>query len=387
MIKLSVLGASGSIGRQALDVADWQQDRIKITALTAGSNWQLLAQQARKYRPSLIAVADETCYSELKAAVADLPLRVAAGPSGLSEAAGCDEVDTVLAAITGMAGLEPLLTAIKAGKRICLANKESLVAAGQLVMPLAAAMGVEIAPVDSEHSAIWQSLSGEDMSAVAQLILTASGGAFRDFTAEQLQYATPQQALQHPNWRMGAKITVDCATMVNKGLEIIEAHWLFDMPYDKIGVVVHPQSIVHSMVTYKDGSMKAQLAQADMRLPIQYALLGQQRPPTPVAAPNLADIGSLTFLPPDHQRFPALNIVRCAGELGGAAPCFINAANEELNAAFLQQRLPFMQISEGLAELLSGFRNYVADDLNSIFEADASGREAAALYLERHTRR
>ncbi len=387
MVKLSILGASGSIGKQALQVADWQPEQIEIVALSAGHNWRFLADMAYKYRPALVAIADESKYTQLRAALSGLPTQVVAGESGVEQAASCAQADTVLAAISGMAGLRPLLAAIEAEKRICLANKEALVAAGQLVMDLLRKKQLVLNPVDSEHSAIWQCLAGESQAEVSRLILTASGGAFRDFSAEQLLAATAQQALQHPNWRMGAKITIDCATMVNKGLEVIEARWLFDIPYEKIEVLVHPQSIIHSMVAYQDGSIKAQLALPDMRLPIQYALLNQARPTTAVPAPDLGALRQPSFYAPDSQRFPALDIIRRAGEMGGIAPAFINGANEVLNQAFLLEQISFVAISDALAELLATLRNQSADNLDAIFAADHLGREGAQKYVETHMRR
>lgn len=377
MLRLALLGASGSIGRQALQVADWRPEQIKIISMTAGRDWRFLADMARKYRPALVAVADEAGYAPLKEALAGCPVAVAAGESGLAEAAAHAQADMTLAAISGLAGLKPLLAAIAADKAIALANKESLVAAGSLVMPQVRARGLALNPVDSEHAALWQCLRGEEPESVAKLILTASGGAFRDKSAAELAQATPRQALRHPNWRMGAKITIDCATMVNKGLEVIEAHWLFGVPYEQIDVLVHPESIVHSLVTFRDGSVKAQLGLADMRLPIQYALLGGARPETALAPPDLAALAALHFRRPDDTRFPALQIIRRAGAAGGDLPAFLNGANEVLVAAFLQEKIAFPTIADALGELFARRRAAPVGTAADVFAADAAGREAA----------
>lgn len=383
MINFTILGASGSIGRQALEVAAWRPQQLRPVALTADRDWRTLADQARRWHPALVAVAQEQAWAPLRQELTGSGVRVLAGAEGLAAAAELEAADTVLAAISGLAGLPPLLAAIRSGKRICLANKEALVAAGPLVTGLARERRVDVLPVDSEHSAIWQCLAGEDPDSVAQLILTASGGAFRDLSWEQLAQVTPEQALCHPNWRMGPKITVDCATMVNKGLEVIEAHWLFGLDYHRIQVLIHPESIVHSLVAFNDGSLKAQLATADMRLPIQYALLGRQRPPTPAAPPDLASLGQLRFRPPDNDRFPALAAIRQAGEAGGLAPAFLNGANEELNARFLRHELPFTAIGAILTQLPPLAPAGEADALAAIIAADQAGRQAAAAAAEK----
>ena len=383
MIRLSILGASGSIGKQALVVADWRPNEIQIVAMTANRDWQFLAAMGKKYHPQLVAVAEESAYPALKEALFGSGVRVAAGESGLAEAAALKEADTVLAAISGMAGLKPLLAAIDAGKQICLANKESLVAAGSLVMDRVRAKGLSLRPVDSEHSALWQTLAGERHEEIAKLILTASGGAFRDLSKEELATVTPAAALQHPNWRMGAKITIDCATMANKGLEVIEAHWLFDIPYENIEVVVHPQSIVHSLTAFQDGSVKAQLGWPDMRLPIQYALFNRSRPETPTPPLDLLQVARLDFRAPDTERFPALSLLRRAGELGGTAPAYLNAANEVLVHAFLAEKITFPAISRILEELLATYCVLPADTLDGIFAADEAGRRNAVEKIRR----
>jgi len=379
---ISVLGAGGSIGRQTLDVCSWQKDELRVAALAAGHNWHFLADAARQYRPELVAIADETAYKPLSEALKDTSVRVSAGEEGVCEAASLASVDMTVAGISGMAGLKPLFAAIDAGKDIALANKEALVAGGQLVMDRVKAKGVRLSPVDSEHSAIWQCLAGEQDREIAKLILTASGGAFRDLTKEELLHVTAADALKHPNWRMGEKITVDCATMVNKGLEVIEAHWLFGVDYDDIQVVVHPESIIHSAVAFRDGSIKAQLAQADMRLPIQYALLDRSRPGTPVTPPDLAALGALHFREPDHDRFPALNVIIRAGRRGGTAPAYINGANEVLVHGFLEGKLSFDRISSILDTLLSAYIEESADTESAVFAADTRGREDARAAME-----
>lgn len=382
MKRIAVLGVSGSIGRQALEVCAWQPDQLRPLALTAGQDWQALAEAARRFRPAYIAISNQAVYPALKAACADLPLRIGVGPEGVAEAAAYQEVDLALLAISGMAALPALLAAIEAGKDIALANKEALVAAGQLVMGEIRRRGLRLYPVDSEHSAIWQCLAGEKAEDVERLILTASGGAFRDLPLAEMGAITPAMALQHPNWRMGPKITVDCATMVNKGLEIIEAHWLFGMAYERIEVLLHPESLIHSLVGFRDGSIKAQLGPADMRLPIQYALLGQERPPTPLPRLDLATAGSLRFSQPDPSRYPALGLARQAGERGGTAPAYFNGANEALVAAFLAGRLPFLSIAACLGQLLAAYQPKPLADLDQVFAAAEQGRLDAAAFAE-----
>ena len=380
MLGISILGVTGSIGRQTLDVCRWQPE-LRVVAMSAGSDWHSLAKLAREWQPELVAIAEPGVCAPLREALSDLPIRVECGPEGLALAASWPSADTVLAAISGMAGLPPLFAAIAAGKDIALANKEALVAGGALVMERARVAGVEIAPVDSEHSALWQCLAGEKPEQVKKLILTASGGAFRDLSLDELEQVSARQALQHPNWRMGEKITIDCATMVNKGLEVIEAHWLFGVDYADIQVLVHRESVIHSMVAFRDGSIKAQLAQADMRLPIQYALLKRERPRTPVSPPDLAALRTLHFAAPDLERFPGLGAMIRAGQQGGTAPAFLNGANEELNLAFRQGRLSFNALGRGLEQLLSCYQQEAADEEEKIYQADRQGREAARCLL------
>ena len=381
MIKIAVSGSTGSIGKQTLEVAAWHKEDIQVISLCAGSDWQTLAKQAIEFHPQMVAIADKSAYPQLSAALSKSGIRVAAGEEGLAEAVSLSEVDIVVAAISGVAGLSSLVTAIKAGKNIALANKESLVAAGELVMGLVQKYGVDLRPVDSEHSAIWQCLAGESNEEISSLILTASGGAFRNLPLEQLQYARPADALKHPNWRMGSKITIDCATMVNKGLEVIEAHWLFGVAYEKINVLIHPQSIIHSMVAFRDGSVKAQLGWPDMRLPIQYALFDRQRPTNPSPALDFLQVQKLEFLPPDEHRFPGLSIVREAGQRGGTAPTYINAANEELVHAFLAEKIGYTTITDTLYNLLDNISNHAVSSLEDIYAADAMGRSDVANIL------
>ncbi|MBR3391210.1 MAG: 1-deoxy-D-xylulose-5-phosphate reductoisomerase [Firmicutes bacterium] len=387
MINLTILGSTGSIGRQALEVADWHPERLRVRALAAHDNWRLLAEQAKKYRPALVAVADEAVWEPLRRELSGLPIRVLAGEEGLLAAAAADGADTALAAMSGLAGLRPLLAAIDSGKTVALANKEALVASGQLVTERCRERGVELRPVDSEHSAVWQCLAGEDPSCVEELIITCSGGAFRELSRQQLATVRAADALRHPNWQMGRKITVDCATLVNKGLEVIEAHWLFGVDYDKIKVAIHPQSLVHSLVCFRDGSVKAQLGPADMRLPIAYALLGRERLPNPGPRLDLLQAGRLDFLPPDESRFPGLRAMLDAGKRGGLLPAYLNGANEALVEAFLRDGIPYLFIGETLRLLLAQAPPEMEDaeaaaDLDAVLAADARGRADAAALME-----
>jgi 1-deoxy-D-xylulose-5-phosphate reductoisomerase len=355
--RVALLGSTGSIGRQAVDVLAGHPEAFRVVALAAGSNGPLLAEQAARLRPAVVALADEMTITAL-----DLPQGTErdAGPDALVRLATRDDVDLVVVATGGVVSLRPVLAALEAGTVVATANKETLVAGGHLVMPLARRLaGVAsdplfsnplawLRPIDSEHSAIWQCLVGEGMSAVDGMILTASGGPFRSSTPAQLAAATPEQALKHPTWSMGAKITIDSATLANKGLEVIEAHWLYDVPYDAIEVVIHPQSVVHSAVRFVDGSLKAQLGTPDMRLPIQYALTYPQRLPSPAAAADLVATGRLDFEPPDEERFPALRIAREAGRAGPRASAALIAADEVAVERFLDGTLDF----PGIARLL-----------------------------------
>ncbi|MBE6759031.1 MAG: 1-deoxy-D-xylulose-5-phosphate reductoisomerase [Ruminococcaceae bacterium] len=371
--RLSLLGSTGSIGTQALDVARCLG--IRVEAMAARRNVSLLEQQIREFSPSVAAVMEEDAAADLRVRVADLPVKVLSGMDGFRECAALESCDTVLNSVVGMVGLVPTLTAIEAGKRIALANKETLVAGGRLVMDTAARYGVDILPVDSEHSAIFQSLQGSPGDhAVRKIILTASGGPFFGMTKEQLAAVKKEQALRHPNWDMGQKITIDSATLMNKGLEVIEAAWLFGKTVDEIEVVVHRQSIIHSAVEYCDGSVIAQLGLPDMRIPIQYAITWPDRAPSPAKPLSLTEIGQLTFAQPDTENFRCLEICRQAMRRGGLCPCAANGANEAAVDLFLHDRISFPQIAELVGEAME--RQAVTPDytLEDVLEADRAAR-------------
>ncbi|MBO4444067.1 MAG: 1-deoxy-D-xylulose-5-phosphate reductoisomerase [Bacteroidaceae bacterium] len=350
--QIAILGSTGSIGTQALQVIEEHSDLFEVYALTANNNAKLLIEQARKFHPEVVVIANEAYYLEVKESLADLPIKVFAGSDALSEMVEMEPIDVVLASLVGYAGLRPTMNAIRARKAIALANKETLVVAGEIITSLANEYRVPILPVDSEHSAIFQCLVGEPSSAVEKILLTASGGPFRTWTAEQLQHATCEQALRHPNWNMGAKVTIDSASMMNKGFEVIEAKWLFGMDVSKIQVLVHPQSVVHSMVQFADGSVKAQLGTPDMRLPIQYAFSFPARLPSSFPRVDFAAIGSLTFEDADPVRFRNLALAYEAIQRGGNMPCILNAANEVCVDAFLHRRIGFVQMSDVIAEVM-----------------------------------
>lgn len=341
---IAVLGSTGSIGRQTLEVCGEYPDRLRPSVLVAGHKVDELALQALRWRPDLAVIADSTLEGRLRERLAGSGIKVASGEKAVSEAMTGENVDVVVTATVGYSGLAPTLAAIAAGKDIALANKETLVVAGELVTRKLAESKSRVIPVDSEHSAIYQCLAGETKASVKKLIVTASGGPFRTWTHEQINKATRADALRHPNWSMGAKITVDSATMVNKAFELIEARWLFGLPPEKIEAIVHPQSIIHSMVEFVDGSIKAQLGLPDMRGPIRYALAGATRPATETPGLDFRKASSLTFEQPDASRFPAITLARLAAERGGLTPCVINAANEIAVAAFLQDKLRFVDI-------------------------------------------
>lgn len=361
MKKLSILGSTGSVGTQTLEVVREYKDRFEVEALAAGSNIELLEQQVREFRPKITAVADEKKYREFKARVNGLT-RVAAGQEGIVEAATAEGCDTVLSAIVGIAGLIPTYRAIKSGKNIALANKETLVTAGRIITGEIKRNKVSIMPVDSEHSAIFQSLRSGKQREVSRLILTASGGPFRKKTAGELEKVTVQEALQHPNWSMGRKITVDSATLMNKGLEVIEARWLFDIMPENIQVCIHPQSIVHSAVEFTDGSVIAQLGLPDMKLPIQYALTYPDRLPMGGKKLRLTEIGSLTFEEPDMERFKCLKLAFRALSMGDSACVVLNGANEEAVRLFLEGKIGFMQIGDLIEKTLD--MHEVLDEMN-----------------------
>ena len=370
---LSILGSTGSIGRQTLEVA--QALDLPVAALTAHQNAALLEEQARRFRPELAVCAGPAAAADLKVRLADTPVRVAAGPEGLLEAAALPAADTVVTAVVGIAGLEPTLAAVRAGKRIALANKETLVCAGELVMDRAEEYGAEILPVDSEHSALFQCLQGcRDRGEVRRLILTASGGPFFGWSREALAEVTPAQALKHPNWSMGAKISVDSATLMNKGLEYIEAMRLYHMPPEKISVVIHRESILHSLVEYCDYAVLAQLGAADMRLPIQYALTWPERTPGPVRPLNLLECPSLTFQAPDLDAFPCLGLALEAARTGGTATAVLNGANEAAVGLFLAGKLSFPGIAQRVALALERLPAVQKPGLTEVLGADQAAR-------------
>jgi 1-deoxy-D-xylulose-5-phosphate reductoisomerase len=366
--QIAILGSTGSIGTQALKVIEEHPDLYEAYALTANNQVELLAEQARKFMPAAVVIANEAKYLQLKEMLADLPIQVYAGADALCEIVEAKPIDVVLASMVGYAGLRPTMNAIRAGKAIALANKETLVVAGELINALAQQYKTPILPVDSEHSAIFQCL--EPNNALEKVILTASGGPFRKFTMEQLQHVTKEQALKHPNWDMGAKITIDSATMMNKGFEVIEAKWLFGVRPDQIEVVVHSQSVIHSMVQYEDGAVKAQLGMPDMRLPIQYAFSYPQRIKASFDRLDFSTMTELTFEQPDTNRFRCLALAYEALNKGGNMACIVNAANEVVVSAFLKDRIPFLRMSEVIEQSMAkvpfiqtpAYEDYVATD-------------------------
>lgn len=372
--KIVVLGSTGSIGTQTLDVVDNFPDRFEIVALAGGSNIGKLAEQANKYRPKLVSVGNKDDIKKIKSMISD-DIIVTGGAEGLIQAAVMDEADTVVTSVTGTLGLIPTIEAIKAGKNIALANKETLVAAGEIVMSLISQYGVSILPVDSEHSAIFQCLNGENRGSVNKLTLTASGGPFFNKTPEELAEVTVEDALKHPNWAMGRKITVDSASMMNKGLEVIEARWLFNVSFDKIDVIVHPQSIIHSMVEFSDGSVIAQMGRPDMRLPIQYALSYPDRWENNFPQLDLLSIGKLTFDKPRSDVFPCLNIAYEAGRQGGTMPAVMNAANEAVVNLFLQGKVKFTEIPLLIEKVMANHQMIAHPDIYEILESDRWARE------------
>lgn len=379
--QICILGSTGSIGTQALDVIASHSDRYEVYALTANNRVELLAEQAHKYHPAAVVIANEQHYDRLKELLADEPdIKIYAGKQALDEIVEADHIDMVLTAMVGFAGLPPTIRAIKAHKKICLANKETLVVAGELICQLAIENHAPIIPVDSEHSAIFQSLVGEGDNEIEKILLTASGGPFRTFTHEQMEHVKAKDALRHPTWDMGAKITIDSATMMNKGFEVIEAKWLFDVPADKIQVLVHPQSIVHSAVQFRDGAVKAQLGIPDMHLPILYAFSFPER--LTLSQPRLDLFKTpLEFFEPDLQRFRCLQLAFDAIHEGGNVPCVLNAANEIVNRAFLEDRCGFHEMSDIIARTMQ----HVAFIKNPTYEdylaTDAEARKIAGEYV------
>ncbi|MFS0727877.1 1-deoxy-D-xylulose-5-phosphate reductoisomerase [Paenibacillus sp. 1P07SE] len=377
MKKITILGSTGSIGTQTLEIIASHPDLFEVEALAAGANVQLLVDQARRHRPRMVSLATKEA-AEQAAPLLPAGTKVLYGEQSLIELAADPSSDYIVTAMVGSRGLRSTLAAIEAGKTIGLANKETLVTAGHLVMKRASERGVAILPVDSEHSAIFQCLNGERHSTVKKLVITASGGSFRDRTRAELEGVTVQQALSHPNWSMGAKITIDSATMVNKGLEVIEAHWLFDMPYDQIDVIIHPESIIHSYVEFADYSIIAQLGWPDMRVPIQYALTYPDRLPTPTKPFHLAELGKLHFREMDYERFPCLRMAFECGRIGGSLPTVFNAANEVAVARFLDGQIAFLDIERTIEAVLSRHKPEQLPELETIEEIDRWARSEAA---------
>ena len=378
--KICILGSTGSIGTQALQVIEEHSDLFEAYVLTAGNNADLLISQARKFVPCAVVIADESKYDQVREALTDLPIQVYAGSEALCQVVAMEPVDMVLTALVGFSGLRPTIAAIKAGKPIALANKETLVVAGELITALCQEYNVPMLPVDSEHSAIFQSLMGEE-SHIEKIILTASGGPFRKFTLDEMKDVTAAQALKHPNWDMGAKITIDSASMMNKGFEVIEAKWLFDVDADRIQVVVHPQSIVHSAVQFQDGAVKAQLGAPDMRVPIQLAMSYPVRLESSFPRIDWWDMQDLTFERPDLERFPCLAMAYEAIRRGGNAACVVNAANEVVNLSFRQDKCGFLQMAEVIAKTLERVPHIKEPSLEDYLETDRIARITATELL------
>lgn len=378
--KIAILGSTGSIGRQTLDVVRQFPKDFDVVALAAGSNVELLAEQINTFKPRYAAIGSPDLLDRLRTLTDDPSVHFVSGTDGLCELATLDEVDLVVAAVVGAVGIRPAIAAVKAGKQIALANKETLVAAGSIIMPALTTYRATLIPVDSEHSAIFQCLEGRSDDQIARIILTASGGPFRNYQPADLETVTIEDALHHPNWSMGGKITIDSATMFNKGLEIIEAHWLFGMDYDRIGVVIHPESVIHSMVELVDGSVIAQLGLCDMRLPIQLALTYPERWKQPFPKLDMTKRHSLSFQPVDYQLFPAVELAYAAGRTGGSLPAAINAANEEAVRAFLEGRIKFTRII-GIVSEVFGYHQKESfskiPDLDEILHVDSWARKRA----------
>ena len=381
--KIAILGSTGSIGTQALEVIEEHPDMFEAYALTAHHQVDLLIRQARRFMPEVVVIANEQHYLELKEALADLPVKVWAGADAIAQIVRMEPIDMVLTALVGYAGLRPTIAALEAGKAIALANKETLVVAGELITTLAKENNAPILPVDSEHSAIFQCLSGTWNNSVEKRWLTASGGPFRTKTPDELATVTKEQALRHPNWNMGAKVTIDSASMMNKGFEMIEARWLFDLPPEQIEIVVHPQSIVHSMVQFEDGAVLAQLGLPDMKLPIAYALSYPKRLKTAAPRLDFRQYASLTFEEPDMERFRNLAYAFEAIRKGGNMPCILNAANEIAVSAFLEDRAGFLQMSDVIARTMEKAIFVARPTYDDYVQTDAEARRIAAEFLNR----
>ncbi|MDX9747680.1 MAG: 1-deoxy-D-xylulose-5-phosphate reductoisomerase [Paludibacter sp.] len=380
---IAILGSTGSIGTQALEVIEANPEYFSAYVLTAGSNVELLIEQCRRFEPEMAVIADESKYALLKEALRDFPVKVFAGADAIAQVAELDVVDIVLTAMVGYSGLKPTIHAVKAGKTIALANKETLVVAGELINDLCQQYNASIIPVDSEHSAIFQCLTGESAVSVEQLILTASGGPFRTLSREELEFVTPQQALKHPNWDMGAKITIDSASMMNKGFEVMEAKWLFGVDASRIQVVVHPQSIIHSMVQFRDGSIKAQLGLPDMKLPIQYAFTYPDRLATNFPRLDFALYPQFTFEQPNPEKFRNLAFAYYALEKAGNMPCILNAANEVVVAAFLKNQIGFLQMSDSIEEVMDACSFILHPTYDDYVSTDKEARRIAAEFIQK----
>lgn len=379
--KVAIIGSTGSIGRQALEVIEHHKDKLCVEVLTANKQADLLIEQALKFDPNAVVIADKSQYQKVKEALSSTDIKVFAGQEALEDIVQMETIDIVLTAIVGFAGLRPTIKAIEAKKPIALSNKETLVVGGELITKLSIENSVPIIPVDSEHSAIFQCLAGEFYNPIEKIILTASGGPFLGKTKDELNNITPKQALNHPNWVMGNKVTIDSATLMNKGLEVIEAKWLFDLSVDKIEAVIHPQSVIHSMVEFEDGSVKAQMGLADMRLPIQYALTYPERLKTNFPKFNILDFPNLSFLKPDMETFPCLGLAYQAIQKGGNMPTIMNAANEIAVEAFLRGGIGFLEIPEIIANAMSKYNFIAKANVNDFFETDKEVREELSSML------
>ena len=383
MKNISILGATGSIGTSPIDVIKSNQHRFKVTALTAGRNLTLLKNQIEEFYPKVVSVIDPQHADELKEMLgSSCKTEILSGPEGYREAAAVDDADMVVSAMVGAAGLLPTIEAIDAGKDIALANKETMVMAGELVVERASSRGVTIVPVDSEHSAIFQCISGHNKTDIRRIILTASGGPFFKFERDKLSAVTPDDALKHPNWEMGKKITIDSATMMNKGLEVIEAKWLFGIDIEKIDIIIHPQSIIHSMVEYNDGSLIAQLGLPDMRGPISYALFYPEREGVVGHGLNLAEVEKLEFFPPDYDMFPSIGLAYEAAKTGGSMPAILNASNEMAVEAFISRKIGFTDIPQVVEKTLGCYMPFEPSSLEDVLRADEWGRSGAQKIIE-----
>lgn len=379
MKQITILGATGSIGTQTLEIVTQYPEKFRVVGLTAGRNIPLFAQQIRQFQPEIVAIQDEDLIPELRLAIGEMQPQpeILAGAEGIATVASYGNAEIVVTGIVGCAGLLPTIAAIRAGKNIALANKETLIAGGPVILPLLSKYGVKLLPADSEHSAIFQCLQGVPAGGLKRIILTASGGAFRDWPVEQMANVTVADALKHPNWSMGQKITIDSATLMNKGLEVIEAHYLFGLDYDHINIVIHPQSIIHSLIELQDTSVLAQLGWPDMRLPLLYSLSWPERWTTPWKSLDLVSIGSLTFREPDHHKYPCMNLAYAAGRAGGAMPAVLNAANEQAVSLFLAEKITFADIPRLIESTCTHYdsMNCANPELEQILAADRWARE------------